>query len=363
MRIDVNGDVYMWKNLYVGTDSVGNVNKSIFFGGFAGDAGHNYTVIENRQYGAGETGELLLFKANDVDQDRIRLRAGQIVFDTYPSNLSIPTPDRNTENIRMVINSNGRVGIGTTGPASPLQVQGTVTATTFNALSDQRIKVNITDIDLQSLDIIRQIRPREYKYIDDENKDSVYGFVAQEIKKLIPKSVQTVTDFIPCVYENAFVDGNKITLINKTTTDISYCKLKLRNKDNSDTIVDVLQILDNKTFSIDTDISNNIFCMDICGNTLDEYRKDGVTTYKRGSQVYTGEVKKGIFVYGSQVDDFHVINKDTIWTVTLSATKEIDAQLQEAKSRIAEQDIRIAELEQTVQRQQADIDEIKRRLG
>jgi hypothetical protein len=110
--------------------------------------------------------------------------------------------------------------------------------------------------------------------------------------------------------------------------------------------------------------------MDICGNTLDEYRKDGVTTYKRGSQVYTGEVKKGIFVYGSQVDDFHVINKDTIWTVTLSATKEIDAQLQEAKSRIvsqdvriASQDIRIAELEQTVQRQQADIDEIKRRLG
>ena len=130
----------------------------------------------------------------------------------------------------------------------------------------------------------------------------------------------------------------------------------MRNKDNGDIIVDVLHIRDNKTFYIDGDISNNIFCMDICGNTLDEYTNDGVTTYKRGSLVYTGEVKKGIFVYGMQVDDFHTIDKDTIWTVTLSATQELDKQLQHAN-------IRIAELEQTVQSQQADIDEIKRRLG
>ena len=103
--------------------------------------------------------------------------------------------------------------------------------------------------------------------------------------------------------------------------------------------------------------------MDICGTNLDKYVKDGVTTYKRGSQLYTGEVKNGIFVYGTQVDDFHTLDKDTIWTVTLSATKELDTQLQLANSMIAEQDIRIADLEQTVRRQQADIDAIKLRLG
>jgi hypothetical protein len=192
--------------------------------------------------------------------------------------------------------------------------------------------------------------------IDGVSKESVYGFVAQEINELIPKSVRMVTEFIPSVYENAFVDGNKITLINKTTTDISCYKLKLRNKDNSDVEVDITTIHDNKTFTIEGDITKKIFCVDICGNTLDEYKKDGVTTYKRGSQVYTGEVKKGIFVYGIQVDDFHTIDKDTIWTVTLSATQELDKQLQHANTRIAE-------LEQTVRRQQADIDEIKRRLG
>jgi hypothetical protein len=365
MRIDVNGDVIMTNNLYLGNNTTDNtVTKSIFFGGLSGDNGYNFCVIENRIWGASDQTELLLYKGNDNDGgnnnvlDRIRLRSGQIVFDTIEADTA-----RTLTNTKMLILSNGNVGMGTLAPVSRLQVSGTVTATTFNALSDRRIKVNITDIDFRSLDIIRQIRPREYKYIDYKCKDSVYGFVAQEIKELIPKSVELVTEFIPSVYENAFVDGNKITLLNKSTSDISLCKLKLCNKCNSDIIVDITSIDDIKTFTIDIDISNNIFCMDICGNTLDEYTKDGVTTYKRGSQVYTGEVKKGIFVYGPQVDDFHVINKDTIWTVTLSATKEIDAELQEAKSRILAQDIRIAELEQTVQRQQADIDEIKRRLG
>lgn len=139
--------------------------------------------------------------------------------------------------------------------------------------------------------------------------------------------------------------------------------MKIRGKNGGDIIVDVTTIHDNKIFYINGDITQGISRMDICGTNLDEYTKDGATTYKRGSQVYTGEVKKGIFVYGIQVDDFHTLDKDTIWTVTLSATKELDTQLQLANSMIAEQDIRIADLEQTVRRQQADIDAIKLRLG
>ena len=223
-------------------------------------------------------------------------------------------------------------------------VTGTVTATTFNALSDRRIKVNITDMNCSSLEIMRKIKPREYKMIDG-SKESVYGFVAQEIKEIIPKSIYLRKDYIPSVYENAFIDGNQITLINKSTTDISCCKLKLRNETNSDTIVNVTSIHDNKTFSIDTDISSNIFCMDIYGNKLDTNINNGTKTYMLGSNVYTGEVKKGVFVYGIEVDDFHTINKDTIWTVTLSATQEMDVQLQEARRTIRTLEERISAIE------------------
>ena len=31
-------------------------------------------------------------------------------------------------------------------------------------------------------------------------------------------------------------------------------------------------------------------------NNLDEYIQNGITVYKTGSQVYTGEIKRGIFV-------------------------------------------------------------------
>ena len=195
------------------------------------------------------------------------------------------------------------------------------------------------------MDIIRKIRPREYTLIDGKCKDTVYGFVAQEIKEIIPKSIYLRKDYIPSVYENAFIDGNQITLINKSTTDISCCKLKLRNETNSDTIVNVTSIHDNKTFSIDTDISSNIFCMDIYGNKLDTNINNGTTTYMLGSNVYTGEVKQGIFVYGSHVEDFHTINKDTIWTVTLSATQEMDVQLQEARRTIRTLEERISAIE------------------
>jgi hypothetical protein len=44
--------------------------------------------------------------------DRIRLKAGNIAFDTYSS--STPSSSRNNENIVMRINENGNVGIGTT---------------------------------------------------------------------------------------------------------------------------------------------------------------------------------------------------------------------------------------------------------
>jgi hypothetical protein len=224
-----------------------------------------------------------------------------------------------------------------------ITVTGTANATTFNASSDERIKQNITDISGSSLDLLRKIKPREYTIID--TNEHRYGFVAQEVIQHIPRSVKLSTNFIPSVYENAFVDGNKITLINKSTTDISCCKLKLRNKDTGEVNVNVTKIHDNKTFTIDTDLSNNIFSMDTYGNKLDKNTNNGVTTYMLGPEVYTGEVKQGIFIYGIEIADFHSINHDSIWTIAVGATQELDSQLKEARRTIRTLEERIAAIE------------------
>jgi len=121
--------------------------------------------------------------------------------------------------------------------------------------------------------------------------------------------------------------------------------LKLRDENGGDMMVNVTSIKDGKTFTIDTDISSNIFCVDTYGNKLDKHTNNGITTYMQGSHLYTGEVTQGIFVYGIEVDDFHTINKDTIFTVTLNATQEMDSQLQEARHTIRTLEERIAAIE------------------
>ncbi len=234
--------------------------------------------------------------------------------------------------------------VGGLGVSGNIHAGSMVTAPIFNATSDRRIKKDITNMNCNSLEIMRQLRPREYVMIDG-GKETVYGFIAQEVKEIIPKSIYLRKGFIPSVYENAFVNGNEITLINKTTTDISCCSLKIRDKNNIDIIVSVIKIQDEKTFLIRESISQSTSCIDICGNILDIYVNNGITTYMSGSQIYTGDVKQGIFVYGIQVDDFHTINKDTIWTVTLSATQEMDSQLQEARRTIRTLEERISAIE------------------
>ena len=124
-RLDVSGGARISSNLDVGLDGTPGI---IRLGGPHLDSPYNYAVIANRLYGASDFSELVIFKGNDsgtgAGPDRIRLRAAELVFDTYPSG----SEDFTATNPRMVINSSGNVGIGTTSPGHVLDVAGNIRA-------------------------------------------------------------------------------------------------------------------------------------------------------------------------------------------------------------------------------------------
>jgi len=122
------------RNLYVGPNDNSATAKTLSFGSTVGDPGYENAVIERRRYGGSELSELLMFSGNDnangSGPDRIRLRAGEISFDVYPS----ATTSRTTENIRAKVTPSGIDVIGYIKSQNPIfSASGPANWVTYNA--------------------------------------------------------------------------------------------------------------------------------------------------------------------------------------------------------------------------------------
>lgn len=67
------------------------------------------------------------------------------------------------------------------------------TFTTINAVSDQRLKENVKDLDI-GLEQIIQLKPRRFDWKEGkgQNKKNAVGFIAQEFETIFPESVGTL---------------------------------------------------------------------------------------------------------------------------------------------------------------------------
>ena len=269
----------------------------------------------------------------------------------------------NTDNL--VIDSNGNVGIGTLPPSYRLEVSeclatekrgaldlliatkylgrsNNINNTTFNKFSiinicarfngsiwitgeclfalnsDIRIKEDIQDInDDSALQMILAIEPKTYTYIDkiENGNNKVYGFIAQRVQKVIPEAVSIDNAYIPNIMMLADYYSNIITLPYKSAKVAIKIKDKIKcyDSNNNSIEVEVIEIIDEISFKI----------------------KDLDKKYKNNK----------IFVYGTNVDDFHILSKEYIYTLNVGATQELYKQIKEHDNIIKSREEEINELE------------------
>ena len=193
-KLTVNGNISSSRNLILrnsSTPSPGNLESfnGIIFNEHEED-NTNQTAIYN--YGTNNQDSLYIQGSGSIYQYG---RHGDIMLLTGGT----PQPEFQALNIGLVVKNHGdgtnTVGINTAFPDASYELEvngdtnmaGDLYIQDVNLLSDQRLKENIKDLEPQ-LENIKKLQPRKYDWKERDNSNDV-GFIAQEVKEVIPKLV------------------------------------------------------------------------------------------------------------------------------------------------------------------------------
>ena len=166
--------------------------------------------------------------------------------------------------------------------------------------SDTRIKTNIVDLeDTACLEQLNQLKPKRYQYKDvvQRGSGSVVGFIAQEVRDVLPSAVDLSAQYIPNIYQLATVNGNVLEFT--SSLDLSAIrdggKIKVYDIQNREHFIDVASA---------------------SGSTI---------TLADATQIEAEWLEENkIFVYGQEVADFHLLKKEMIIPIAVGAIQELD---------------------------------------
>lgn len=166
--------------------------------------------------------------------------------------------------------------------------------------SDKRIKNDIIEVnDGRALDIVNKLECKEYNYTDPLRRKEMktIGFIAQEVKEVLPNAVSITISHIPDelrVIENPkwSQDGNKHILT-----------------------IDDLELSDSHTGNCKFYVSNE-------PDGKGEIMKEVDVNDDKKSFTFDQKYEK-VFLHGKQVNDFHTIDKTQIFALHHSAIQEL----------------------------------------
>jgi hypothetical protein len=194
----------------------------------------------------------------------------------------------------------------------------TILASSYIANSDRRIKQNIHVIS-DALDILKQLNCVKYNYIDtfDKGVGDNYGFIAQEVERVLPDAVTKTEGFVPLMQkvELNVQDNHSYFLMKETCDDLK--------------IGTTLRMYDRKNNKYESTI------MAVEGNRIVLEDKLDI----EGAE---------LLLYGYEVDDFRSIEKDDIFAITTKAVQELHEIVVEKEKRITKLETEVAELKELV---------------
>ena len=162
---------------------------------------------------------------------------------------------------------------------------------------DERIKENIRDFTSnEATEKLKLVRPRQYEFIDkvERGDKTEYGFVAQELEQHYPTFVNKDTYKIPNIMKTYDVSGTTIYDISNVNIND---KLHIIEKKGNNNIVSVIDISSSNTSGAVRPKVNI---------TIDKSLEDDEC-----------------FVYGNEVDDFRIVDKEPIFTLTTASVIEL----------------------------------------
>jgi sugar lactone lactonase YvrE len=189
-NLDVRGSAMIWCDNNIST---GNRNSASNFGTFG--VGVDNLILRTTESGLGaRSSASLLFTSARNNYPFGRISGEDSYTGAWRGDLVFETQYTGAMTERMRIRGSGETGIGTSSPGYTLHVVGQIYATSaITSNSDVRLK-NIIGPISNGLAIVDQLNPITFTMKNDITARVKHGFLAQEIREILPDMVYETPD-------------------------------------------------------------------------------------------------------------------------------------------------------------------------